>query len=85
LTQIKQVISETFFSANPKKLNLTQQKQKFIQNTKIGYYTPTTHHKTQKPGLVASYDRWPGKGQIPLRYPARELVRKLVCDLLASC
>jgi len=24
------------------------------------------------------------KGQIPLRYPARELVRELVCDLLAS-
>jgi len=26
-----------------------------------------------------------GKGQIQLRYPARELVRELVCHLLATC
>jgi len=42
------------------------------------------------PNFVVSLTNCPetAKGQIPLRYaasePARELVRELVCDLLAS-
>ena len=56
--ETKQTIAETFFPASflastvLKKLNSTQQKQTFVQNTKI----LQNKHKKLKPVLVNSYD-----------------------------
>jgi len=44
------------------KLNLTQQKHKFIKQKKCTT-TQNKHKKKQKPGLVASYDIGPGNGE----------------------
>jgi len=43
------------------KLKLTQQKHTFTNQNK--YNTTQNTHKKIKPGLVASYDIWPGNGQ----------------------
>jgi len=58
----KQVISETLLPANllsrTEELNLTQQMQLCIRNTKILYHK--INGKKLKPGLVMSYDLQPG-------------------------
>jgi len=43
------------------KLNLTQQKHVFVNQNKCT--TTQNKHKKVKPGLVASYDIWPGNGE----------------------
>jgi len=63
----KQVISETRRSSQPiswlvlKKLNPTQQNQTFTRKRKILQHEINT--QKLKPGLVASYDLWPGNGE----------------------
>jgi len=42
------------------KLSLTQQKHSFTNQKKCT--TTQNKHKKLKPGLVASYDIWPGNG-----------------------
>jgi len=61
----KQVISETFPKPiswlGMEKLNLTQQKHTFTNQKKCT--TTQNKHKKLEPGLVASYDIWPGNGE----------------------